>query len=65
MIILLRAIFRQLISKRNFADYLGQDPDPDVFESWIRSKIAQIRNIGLSHTLSWLRFHKNDAAPEK
>jgi hypothetical protein len=48
--ILFRAYFRQknfqLKFSRNFF-YLGQDPDPDVFESWIqiRSKIVRIRNI--------------------
>jgi hypothetical protein len=50
MTILFRAYFRQ----KNFAEEilpkinLGQDPDPDVFESRIRirSKIVRIRKTG-------------------
>jgi hypothetical protein len=56
MKILFRAYFREkkILEKSWPKIYLGQDPDPDVFESRIRirSKVVRIRNTGYS----WIAF---------
>jgi hypothetical protein len=40
----MKILFRKNSSRKLAENLLGQDPDPNVFKSQIRSKIVRIRN---------------------